>query len=642
VIKEIKTSDILLVILDVDNVSNNSNNDVIHWSSYTSSKSDGIFSIPQIVEKNAERLKTKYLELIYEFGKAKVNGKSLIDHLEIRHNFSYWWMTLIVEKCNYSKSPQIDNIIKLLALEQWLQKKKYHKLQFEIANEELAIAVSQLAKQLSIDFEWKKTLICKNSPSLINRIYYSLPNIFKAPIWLLRYLFDNWSLKGVGIQEWKNTTITTTFVSYLFNLAPEEARKGRYESRYWTKLTSLLDDNEQPTNWLHIYVKDELLPSAKKARDVILRFNKGQNSKQTHVTLSSFLSVALALHVLKDWYKVLKSQKLICKQLQLKSDYLWPLFKKDCQDSMSGISAISNLLYYNLFEKAMRELPTQDKGCYLQENQGWEFGFISAWQSVGHGKNLIGFPHSTVRYWDLRYFFDPRSYPRKGKNSLPLPNLVGVNGDVTKNFYLDGGYPHENLIELEALRYLHLSSSANRKTKRDTRVSNVKTVLVVGDYLRENTDKQLSLLLSAHDGIDQSIRFIIKPHPACPINMDTLQELDCEVTMLPITELLAISDVVYSSAVTSAAVDAYCSGLPVITMLDGKTLNLSPLKGFKGVSFVTTVKELTVAINNAKVSESEQGKDYFYLDAELPRWKRQLTNGTDRSKKMRLKGNTIV
>ena len=67
---------------------------------------------------------------ILDFGEIEVDGKSIIEHLKIRKNFSYWWMTLLVEKCNMLKSTQIDNIIKLLALELWLKDKKYQKTHF--------------------------------------------------------------------------------------------------------------------------------------------------------------------------------------------------------------------------------------------------------------------------------------------------------------------------------------------------------------------------------------------------------------------------------------------------------------------------------------------------------------------------------
>lgn len=612
-----------LLVLDINNQTGNSQYDVIFWNSYISSEANGIFSLPELVEEDAESLKAEYLKLIYELGEIKNNGKSIIDYLEIRKGFSYWWMTLLTEKCNFEKSPQIDNVIKLMALEQWLQENKYHKLKIITANEALAGAAALLAKKISIDFEWEKSVDSKNGSNLIKRIYHSLPNIIHSTIWLLRYTLLNWPLKGVGVNEWKSTTATTTFISYLFNLVPESAKNCQYESRYWTKLTDVLGDNKHPTNWLHIYIKDELLPSAKKARTLIQKFNNRKSNKQTHVTLASFLSVLLLLQTLKDWYKILKLKKIVCKQVQLKSDYLWPLLEKDCQDLISGVAAISNLLYFNLFERAMSELPTQNKGCYLQENQGWEFGFISSWRVAGHGKNLIGFPHSTVRYWDLRYFFDPRSY-HTDKNNLPLPDYIGVSGPVMRSSYIDGGYPQEGLIEVEALRYLHLHNSPVAQIKNNKNRLQKRTLLVVGDYLQENTNKQLALLTASFEDIDQSVRYIIKPHPACSIKMKDLPGLNCEISMQPIGELLLMSDIVYSSSVTSAAVDAYCAGKSVITILDGKSLNMSPLRGSSDVQFVSTAQGLAIAVNEAEVDELEQREDYFYLDVKLPKWKKWL------------------
>ena len=623
-----------LLVCDIDNQSDNSIHDVIYWSSYKSSESDGIFSLPQLVEENADHIKAKYLRLIYEFGEAKVNGKRIIDHLIIRQNFSYWWMTPVAEKCNFAKSPQIDNIIKLMALEQWLQDNKYQKIKLVSANDDLAMSVSLLAQRLLIDFEWKNNQNKKPNTSVLKRAFHTLPNVIQSPIWLMYYLLSNWPLKGVGVKEWRKTKATSTFVSYLFNLAPEATKQGRYESRYWTTLTDLLDDNQHSTNWLHIYVKDSLLPSTKKVRNLIRRFNSIQKGHQVHVTLASFLSVSIIFLTLKDWCKVVKLNRLVRQQLQLTSGYLWPLFKKDCQDSMSGIPAMSNLLFFNLFEKAMSELPIQKRGCYLQENMGWEFGFISAWQSAGHKKKLIGFPHATVVYWDLRNYFDPRSYKRKGHSDLPLPNYVGVNGEVTKNMYLSGGYPQQDLIEVESLRFLYLSNFSSSKCIKSDNGLKKKVVLVACDYLKRNTYNQLNLLSLAIADIDQSIRFIIKPHPACPINMMDFPSLRGELSTKPIQELLKISDVVFSSLVTSASIDAYCAGLPVITFLDGKTLNLSPLRDSKGVYFVTNSQSLAKAINTVKVTDSDQKKNYFYLDSGLPRWHKWLTDDFDKDKKI--------
>jgi len=619
-----------LLISDTEILTNDSKHHVIYWNIYDVSKSGGVFSIPHLVEENAEYLKSKYLKLIYDFGEAKVNEKRIIDHLIIRQNFSYWWMTLFVEKCNFIKSPQIDNVIKILALELWFKENYYQKIKLISANENLAMSISQLADRLKIDFEWENKQDKNQSKSLLRVFFHSLPNLLKSPIWLISYIFSNWSLRGEGVELWRKTTATTTFVSYFFNLVPDAIKENKYESYYWTKLNNLLDDNNHPSNWLHIYVKDSLIPSSRKARNLIRKFNSSQKAHQVHVTLASFLSIKIIFLTLKDWFKVRKLNKLVSKKLMQTSGYLWPLFIKDSHDSMSGIPAMNNLLDFNLFEKAMSELPTQKRGCYLQENMGWEFGFIAAWQAASHKENLMGFPVSAIIYWDLRRFFDSKSYLRTSQYDLPLPNYVGMNGEVSKNMYLSGGYPSKDLIEIESLRYLYLSNYSKKSDKVLTSKLNETVLLVIGDYSKEKTYNQLNILSHALEDINTSVRLIIKPHPACPINTSNFPSLIGELSTRPIEELLKMSDVVYSSLITSAAIDAYCFGLPIITLLDGKTLNMSPLRGVKSVYFITNSKSLSSVINALETAVLDVKENYFYLDPKLPKWRKWLTDDFDK------------
>jgi surface carbohydrate biosynthesis protein (TIGR04326 family) len=617
-----------LHILDSDVQHVESICNIIYWNDFTSSEQDGIFSIPQLVEENANFLKANYLKLIYDFGEVKINDRRIIDRLMIRSNFSYWWSTLLSEKCNFAKSPQIDNIIKLMALELWLKQSRYRKIKLTTSNRELATSLSLLTKKMSIDFDctYKKNI--KSSVSILKRVFYTLPDMVKSPIWLLHYFYSNLALKGVGSEEWRNTSATTTFVSYLFNLNPGLAEQGKYKSSYWTTLTDLISNNQHSTNWLHIYIKDSLLPSAKEARELIRRFNHVSNGNQVHVTLASFLSVPIFFHTLKDWRKILKLKKLIGSQLEVNSGYLWPLFKKDYQESISGISAMNNLLYLNLFDKAMCELPIQDRGCYLQENQGWEFGFIATWRLAGHGENLIGIPHSTVRYWDLRYFFDSRTYKNRDNGGLPLPGHIGVNGKSMKKVFIEGGYPENILIELEALRYLYLADCNTRQVRVSGSPSKNKVVLVLTDYLKNNTDKQLKLLTSALKYINKSTLYIIKSHPAHKVNLKDFPDINGSLSTDSISKLLGISDIVYSSSSTSGAVDAYCSSLPVIILKDGDVLNQSPLRGCKDVFFSSNAEDLADKINSLSVIKSQGRVDYFYLDTNLKKWSDWINSNT--------------
>ena len=61
---------------------------------------------------------------------------------------------------------------------------------------------------------------------------------------------------------------------------------------------------------------------------------------------------------------------------------------------------------------------------YLQENQGWEFALIQVWEKAKSWE-LIGVPHSTIRYWDMRYYFDSRHYNDYDTKRIPRPKHGG-------------------------------------------------------------------------------------------------------------------------------------------------------------------------------------------------------------------------
>jgi len=602
--------------------------DVSYWQSYSVIDDNREISVPQLVEDD-QHLRLEYLALIYEYGETKTNGRRLVDYLEIRPGFSYWWMTLLVEKCNISKSPQINNVIKMMAFKKWFETKNYTKIKLVTLNYELADSIRQLALELGVDFEQHEeatqlTFVKQTEKKINGRFKYSV----QAMIWFTRHIITHWSLKGVGVNEWKKSKSTTTFVSYLFNHNSDSAKESQYESKYWTKLPELLTENHIATNWLHIYVKDEILTTASKARDIIKQFNRSRTANQTHVTLHSFLSVKLIASVLREWYQLNKKTNHLDKILQYECGYLWPLFKRDFLLSFSGITAINNILFFTLFEKAMTLLPVQKRGYYLQENQGWEFGFIHSWYSAKHHGKLVGVPHATVRYWDLRYFFDSRSYEQVSKNNLPLPDFVAINGELAKNMYLDAGYKEDKLIEVEALRYLYLfgAKQYGRITKSNETTERV--VLVFGDYDKENTSRQMHLLQDADYFINDRIKYIVKPHPACPILEEDYPSLHMIVANEPVSELLKKYSVVYTNNVTSSVVDAYCMGRCVVVFLDPSILNFSPLRGIsEGVTFVSGAEGLAQALKEAITDETInfQEKDYFYIDANLRRWKKILS-----------------
>ena len=394
---------------------------LILWQAFNSEASSEHLSIPELVEENADRLKERYLSWVHELGETVNDEKSLVGDLELRPGFSYWWMSLITEKCNFAKSPLITDAIRLFALDDWSKQfPVIESVKLVSANDALHQCLEKWCKTKEICFESQRLPIKRaERKTVISQIFNKLPNTIQAGTWLLRYLIDRWSLRGVGVEEWKKAKTQVTFVSYLFNLQTSAARAGRFESEYWTRLPYALDEENICSSWMHLYVKSPTVPTAESAAKLLRSFNTNGNGEQVHVALDSFLSIKTVVRTIldylrvrrmspKDYAKILECKK---KELQLMERAIWPLFRRDWERSFFGVEAIQNSLTLNLFEKAFADLPKQSIGVYLQENQGWELGMIHSWRDNAHGE-LIGFPHATVRFWDLRYFFDQRSYCR--------------------------------------------------------------------------------------------------------------------------------------------------------------------------------------------------------------------------------------
>jgi surface carbohydrate biosynthesis protein (TIGR04326 family) len=617
-----------LFVWDADGMPPIGNWIVVLWRSLQADVSLGAVSIPLLVERNSDSLRASYLAWIYELGERKVHGQSLADYLQVRPGFSFWWMSLLAEKCSYSKSPQIADAIRFMALVQWVGGHSPAKVVLVSANRALVKCVRLWCAGLGLAFEWRQMSVKPVKMPWIRRIYELLPHPLRALIWLARHLHQSWPLRRVGLSEWRASKGRVTFMSYLFNLSPDSLKSGRFESSYWAHLPKELLREGIGTNWLHWYVKDSLLPCERLAAKALRQFNVAAGGEQVHVTLNTFLEVRVVIKTLSDAGRMAWKVRLIPGKFfepSHKGVNLWPLFEEEWRESSFGLAAINNALALSLLESALQLLPKQCAGIYLQENQGWEFAFVHAWKSAGHGQ-LIGVPHSTVRYWDLRYFFDRRSYDRSGIAALPMPDLVALNGKAARESYSRGNYPMDKTRDVEALRYLHLEKISVKADEIHQPGNPFMKILVLGDYLSRNTHLQMSLLEEAMLRLPGNVIVTVKPHPACPIQSENYPMLRMDLTKEPISQLLTGCSVAYTSAGTSAAADVYCAGVPVVSVFDPNTLNQSPLRDRNDVFFVSNAEGLASALLVAMTTTrpDSRSQDFFQLDSRLPRWRALL------------------
>jgi surface carbohydrate biosynthesis protein (TIGR04326 family) len=599
------------------------------WQSYNEERI-GLISIPKLVEINAANLRSKYLQIISLIGEHFLDDRKIIDHFKLNDDFNFWWTTRLVEK-SYGKSGQIANAIKFIAFQQWVRDYEIEDLYLVTDNPALIKAINIWGVKNNVRVYCNIALVNKVTSFKLTGHLKFLLLILRALLTLAHYIWDRRALIGTGLRKWSKSKGRLIFFSYFLNFRLNSKIRNVFLSSYWGEIPKLLCEKKTHSNWLHIYVKSELLPSAKDAARAICDLNLNA-THESHVTLDSFISYIAVKDSLKEWIKVLRIGLRLTPKIEDCKNFseIWGFFQDDWLQSIFGWDGLKNIFDFILLKNALNRLPLQLRGVYLQENQAWEMALISAWNLCGH-REIIGHPHSSVRFWDLRYFFDSQCYRGAYDNLPPMPDKVALNGDSAVKAYIDGGFPVEKILEVEAMRYLYLGKKKGRIKGENLVEHHSKSlnVLVLCDYHKENTFLQLRLLEESIQFLSEDFNFFLRAHPISPVDPADFPNLKIKITTEPLEDLMGKCSIAYTSSVTSASVDAYVYGLHVISVLDPKNLNLSPLIGCTGVTFVSSPSELAKGLMGAADSFLERDEcrlNYFNLSQNITGWKSLLND----------------
>jgi len=596
--------------------------DVLFWRSY----GDGAgTSVPRHLEDNAQRLRAAYLAFVRDLGKTRVSGRTVIEHLSLPDGFSLWWMTLVCEK-NPFKSPGVYTCLRLLALEEMLEERKPAEVELAGSDGELARAVETLCRGRGIRFRRRGADAPPETIPSRGRLR-GLPAPLRGALHFVRHLASRRSFRGFRAPSWSAAGDAVFFCSYFALLDEASCARGTFLSRQWGPLPGVLHAAGRRTNWLQHPIVGPEAPGSAAGLDWMSRFNADPKAQGAHAFLDYYSTWGAAWRAFKIWLGLNAAARrlrgLDDAALPGPGAWLWPLLRDDWRDSVAGTTAARNCLWVELFDAALRDLPHQSLGLYLCESLGWERAFLRAWRRNGHGR-IVGVTHTTMPYWHLYNLNDTREWSETGPGSLPLPDQLAVNGPAARDVMTGAGYPPERLVDVEALRYLELPRPDPRRAADPERTR----VLVLGDSLPAATRGLLTILAGARADLPPGWRFTFKAHPLTPVDVSRFPGLeDAQATAEPLGRILADFDVAVTANGTSAAVDAYQAGLPVVVGLNGGELNLSPLRGLPGARFAGTASEMSAALKAAAGAPAARpsGSEFFFLDPELPRWRRLLS-----------------
>jgi len=593
------------------------------WSGYGAGDRDDVVSLPRIVEQRADALRARYLAWIHDLGETVVGGRNVRQHLLLRPGFSYWWMTLLAHKPNYYDAAQITDVVKMFAFESLAREwPPFAAIRLHSGSPDLQAAFSGYCRTLHLELQVDPPPVPAGQGSDGGRGRWRKLAGALGP-----------ALRELGHAVRRGAPMTVDRKSAVCVLGPliylkETAfREGRFESNYWDRLAALLRQQGVHTTWLHSYSPHERLRSADEADALLKRFGQSSGGVEVHGLLDSQigwreLATAVALYgrlVGAAW----RMRRVGASFRPAGSAFdLWPLFKHNWYAALLGRAALRNCLTLASYEAVLKATPFQPTGLFLQENQPWEMALIHAWRAAGHGR-LIGVPHTTVRFWDLRYFYDPRAYVRGTGTDLPMPDTVAVNGPMAFQAYADGGYPTAALAGVEALRFFHLLERPPARAPEGAPESRAPQVLVCGDNIPGSNDKVMRVVESAAACLPPATQYVFKPHRVGAFDPSRYPGVRLEVKDRALAEMLEACDIAVTGNITSAAADAYCRGTRVAVLLDGRSLNGSPLRGIRGVRHFATGRELAEIVQSPE-PPPEAGRGLFWLDRDLPRWRQLL------------------
>ncbi len=596
---------------------------VVLWNGHD--ETCGRISVLSRLEARRDHYRSECLDWYRGIADLEVGGTRVVDHLNIEPGLSYWWMTLPAE-LNYVKSRAFLDVLRLMVLEDVLLEQPPARLYLVASDERLAEAVSGLCRHLGVAFQWSRSAVPVQRGHVSRRLVGTCPRGVRALVLLIRWLPRVWPLRRASRVGWSGDPDAVFFCTYNLAASGEEPMEFRAYSRYWGGLPDLLAASGRPTNWLHIF-HSRADRTSRGALDQADSRNSRGDLGEFHAFVHSWLSLSILLSVLWSWIRLRRAAAglgdLSCAIASQDRPWLWSLLEGDWKESIYGRTAISNLLDVELFDRVLADVPNQERGIFLFENQPWERAFVHAWCKHGHGQ-LIAVAHAMVRYWDLRYFLDPL-VGEVHSGPHPPQVVVALNGPVAVSTFLAAGVSPSGIIEVEALRFDHLNSS-ERPTGNSADPDDPLRLLVLGDLDPVSTRSTFDLLDAAVHRASLTVSVGLRPHPNYSIDLQDYPELDIRMISGSVTEECHDFDAVLSGNWTSAAVEGLVAGIPVIVQVDDTGLNFSPLYGVDGVDFVASDLELVSSLENlgSEGRDSPRATSFFFLDESLPRWHRAL------------------
>jgi len=595
---------------------------VARWSGIA--ERDDEYSIPAEVETSCLDIKAEYLSWVDKLGRTSVSGRSLCDALLFEDlGLSAWWLNLVPDAAPL-KTENIYKVFKLRALERLYARLNPDGLIYEGRDRRLHETLEAWCATRDQPYRWRRrgAAVRRAGRGPLIRLGRSLP------YWVQALAFFLWKLTTRYLPAFfrgprpapPDTACQALVVTYFPNIDFDRARDNVFWSHYWQDLPDVLDSLGITPNW--VWMHDDT-PTCDFSRALTLRqrFNTSGPRGERHYLLEDFVTFGVLRRALwayaQLWVRGLALRGIRDHFVLPGSNVnFYPLLKHEWRSSVFGTSALSGMLYHSLFDSVLRTLPAQRWCLYVWESQPWEAALISVWRRR-QARPIIGYQHATIMPLNLEAFFAPAAYHGSGTASLPMPDVLAINGRGARDLLREVGYPDDKVAVVEALRYPQVTRRASASSSRG------RTLLAIGGYLKSETEFLLRILNDAADLIRYAgfTRVLVRGHPFGPSSMihgPLPLRIPHETVATPLDRLLSDTDFALVSNSTSAVLEAIYAGVPVAVCGSVENLNLSPVFGHPGIPFVMNGMQLAAALSSPRCALLPW--DYFLVSDRLDRW----------------------
>ncbi len=611
-------SPLKVLIWDKDGLPEPSDHFVVLWKNYTQNSSEQELSIPSWIAKNQDFVRNQYLSWVRKCYLHLKSNSQIYQKMQLDSTINYFQLTPFMEMNLFAKSPQIPSVLRLIAFEAWAEGKAPISIDYVGSDELLSKILQEFAtrKQIAFGSNMPTSRDVKISQHLARCFRFSI-NSIKSPVWVFLMWMKSLPLHGSNISRLKNNSSKITFYSYYAHLSPTNATNLEFESAYWGGLPRYIKSVGKHSNWIHLSPTSNGLLAASDKRLILKKWSNGDKT-QTHVSLESFFSFKIMIRIILNWHKI-RSQAQATLQIltsqRIGHFNFWPFYAREFERYLTGVGLVDNLLTFELVKSSIQANSVSQQIFYLYEGQPWEKVLNAVSNQLKH-ELPIAVQHSTVRFWDLRYFQTSLELAERSMLEAYFPRKIVINGELSFRMLKDSP-PQQELIRLESLRYNRVPS-----IQRDSQKSTQKfSPIILGSYLAEDNDFILRLLEEAAVNLT-NIKFTFKPHPlsAKPF---TSSKVNIRQSNQELWHLLHGATHVLIGSSTSAVIEVIQAKIPFAVFVPPSTVNLSPLNKVFGVEFLNTPIQLVNFLTDTsqEVFNKVKVEELVTVHANLDLWK---------------------